>query len=490
MPASTQQIQSGTALYWARDDLRLADNPALCAAIDTGRPVTALYILDETTNGHWALGAASKWWLHHSLQSFAASLAKLNIQLVLRRGDPAKLAPALAAESGAARVFWNRRYVSAEQALDEKIKSSFKDAGIEARSFRGNVLAEPWEILTGAKTPYKVYSPFWRELRTRLSDLQPLAAPGVATKAKKRFPSDALKDWALTPSKPNWAKDFPDFWTPGEVGAQKRFSDFIDQDLDNYARGRDIPGEIHTSHLSPHLRFGEISIRQAMKTILALRDDANAEKFASELGWRDFAYYLLHHFPKFPDHNWRGDFDAFSWRNDRKHLRAWQQGKTGYPLVDAGMRELWATGYMHNRVRMVAASFLIKHLLIDWRRGEEWFWDTLVDADLANNSVSWQWVAGSGADAAPYFRIFNPVTQGERFDAAGAYVRRWIPELAKLPDRYIQAPWAAPEEVLGAAGVMLGKSYPAPIVDHKQARERALGAFQSMSKSRSVGVTA
>lgn len=481
MARTLKSSKPSMAVYWARNDLRIADNPALSAAIDTCAPVVALYLLDDETPGKWRLGGAARWWLDGSLKRFAEDLRGLNVQLVLRSGRAEAVLPVFLQEVGAEAVFWNRRYAPEERAADQSLKAHLKANGHTVRSFNAALLTEPQTITTGAGGPYKTYTPFWRTVRPKINGNAPLPAPNPSKHPLSAFPSDELEVWSLTPHAPNWASEFPHHWEPGEVGAMARLDEFLDSRIDGYAEGRDVPGEQATSRLSPHLQFGEISPRQIVWAVTAQSDGKAAEKFLSEIGWREFAYHLLYHFPAFPEQNWRGDFDAFPWREDPDGLRAWTKGQTGYPLVDAGMRELWATGYMHNRVRMITASFLTKHLLIDWRRGEEWFWDTLVDADLANNSVSWQWVAGSGADAAPYFRIFNPSAQGDRFDAEGAYVRRWVPELAKVPSKYIHAPWTAPEAVLREAKVRLGASYPEPIVDHAHARARALDAFKSMS---------
>jgi deoxyribodipyrimidine photo-lyase len=468
-------------VFWARNDLRIADNPALSAAIESGAPVVALYVLDDETPGKWRLGGASRWWLDASLRHLAQSLRSLNVQLVLRRGPAPVVVPAFMKEAAAAELYWNRRYGPAERAADQDLKAGLKADGYTVRSFNGLLLTEPQNITTGAGGPYKTYSPFWRTVRPKISKSAPLPAPTRSEHSLSQYPSETLEDWRLTPHSPNWAAEFLKYWEPGEAGALKKLHAFLDGPVDGYVEGRDIPGRHATSRLSPHLQFGEISPQQIVWAATARGDGAAVEKFLSELGWREFAYHLLYHFPDFPEKNWRADFDAFPWRKDDAGYAAWTKGQTGYPLVDAGMRELWTTGYMHNRVRMITASFLTKHLLVDWRRGEEWFWDTLLDADIANNSVSWQWVAGSGADAAPYFRIFNPSAQGERFDADGVYIRKWVPELQMLPAKYIHAPWTAPEEVLREATVRLGTTYPEPIVDHAHARARALDAFKSIS---------
>ena len=468
-----------TTLLWFRQDLRLRDNPALAAAAARGR-VVPVFILDDTDK-RWRPGAASLWWLHHSLEALRAELGALS----LYRGDPKTLLPKLVAEANATAVFWNRCYEPHAIKRDSAVKERFKKVGVVAESFSAALLNEPWDIQTGGGGPYKVFTPYWRAAQAR-----GFAAPVRKPKkidAQRLASSGRLDDWKLLPVKPDWAKGFAEFWTPGEQGALDRFEKFIAEDLATYGELRDRPDKNATSRLSPHLRFGEISPRQIYARLAAHQDDksksAGIAKFMSEIGWREFAHYLLYHFPTLPDSNWRDAFDAYPWRTSKADLKAWQRGHTGYPLVDAGMRELWATGFMHNRVRMITASFLIKHLRLDWRLGEAWFWDTLVDADLANNAAGWQWVAGSGADASPYFRIFNPVAQGEKFDPNGDYVRRWCPELSKLPDKFIHAPWRADEDTLKAAGIMLGKTYPKPIVDHDEARKAALEGYQKVRNS-------
>ena len=478
---------SGPVVVWFRHDLRLADNPALRAA--GRRPVVPLYVLDDGTPGMWAPGGASRWWLHHSLNALDRALRVAGLRLVLRRGDAATVVPAVACEIGAVQVLWNRCYEPFAIACDTAIGQSLRAAGIRAESFNASLLFEPSTVKTGSGAPYRVFTPFWRACLAA-----PPAAAAISTPRSlagpPRWPdSDRLDDWQLTPTRPDWATGFGAVWRPGEDGAHARLRRFLDDRLGRYANSRDRPADDATALLSPHLHFGEIGPRQIWHAV-SRRDreggvpSAAAAKFLSELGWREFAYHLLFHFPTMPETNLRDGFDRFPWRKDAAALRAWQRGRTGYPIVDAGMRELWQTGWMHNRVRMIAASFLVKHLLIDWRDGARWFWDTLVDADLANNSAGWQWVAGTGADAAPFFRIFNPVAQGERFDPDGAYVRRWVPEIARLPDRWLHRPFVAPPDVLDAAGVRLGASYPAPIVDHAFARRRALAAFHDRAAGR------
>lgn len=481
-------------LVWFRRDLRLADNPALAAAVAAGGGLVPVFILDEVHPQDWAPGGASRWWLHHSLAALAESLAARGVPLALRRGDPAEILPALAAETGASGVVWNRCYEPYAIARDKALKVALQEAGLEVRSFAASLLHEPWETATKTGGPYKVFTPFWKALQAKGDPAPALTVPEPFTSGPA-LASDRLDDWGLLPTAPDWAGGLREHWTPGEAGARDRLADFLDAAVSAYPGNRDRPDRAGTSRLSPHLAWGEVSPRQIWH---ATRDhlrgqgggaggDAGPERgcwaLLRQLAWRDFSYHLLYHWPDFPDRAWRREFEAFAWADDAAGFAAWSRGQTGYPAVDAAMRELWHTGWMHNRMRMVAASFLIKNLLIDWRQGEAWFWDTLVDADLANNAASWQWVAGCGADAAPYFRIFNPVKQGQTHDPDGAYVRRWVPELAKLPDRFLHSPWEAPPEILASAGVTLGESYPRPLVDHKMARQRALDAYAVMKKS-------
>ncbi len=485
---SAQRVEhdgQAPALIWLRDDLRLADNPALNAAVVSGRPVAGLYVLDDDNPGEWTLGGAARWWLHGSLEAFAkAWAARGGGPLVLRRGRAQDVVPAVARELRAASVFWNRRYEPWATAVDTAVKATLKAQGVAAESFAGRLLFEPWEIKTGGGEPYRVFTPFWRACQTAGLPDEPAPAPARIRGWNGDVAGDALEAWALRPTRPDWAGGLRAAWTPGEDAARARLDAFLDARLAAYAEARDIPSAPGTSRLSPHLHWGEISPRQIVNAARRATEahglEAAAAKFLSEIGWREFSASLLYHNPDVPGRNLQAKFDAFPWRTDEGAVEAWERGRTGYPIVDAGMRELYATGWMHNRVRMIVGSFLVKHLLIDWRAGERWFWDTLVDADLANNAAGWQWIAGCGADAAPYFRIFNPVAQGERYDSDGAYVRRWVPELAGLPNRVIHKPWDAPAAVLAEAGVTLGDAYPRPIVEHKAARERALAAFQTL----------
>ncbi len=470
-------------IVWFRQDLRLADNPALAAAVATGEEILPLYIFDEAAS----FGGASCWWLHGSLEALGDELGKRGAPLVLRRGRAAEILPALIAQAKASVVFWNRCYEPAAIARDKALKSSLAVSGVEAKSFNGALLAEPWEVQTGNGGPYRVFTPFWRSLAARAPFAAPLPAP-KKLRGLADVISDDLAEWNLRPAKPDWAGGLRAAWKPGEKQAAARLAHFLDRLVADYADARDLPGVEGTSRLSPHLHFGEISPRQIWAAADAASHAApeatrGVMSFLREVGWREFTHHLIYHWPEMVDRAWKPEFEDFPWAYDEAHLVAWQRGLTGYPIVDAGMRELWATGYMHNRVRMIVASFLVKDLLIHWRHGAEWFEDTLVDADLANNRAGWQWVAGSGADASPYFRIFNPVTQGEKFDADGAYIRRYVPELARLDNRFIHRPWEAPSATLAAAGIALGKTYPMPIVDHARARERALAALASIRKS-------
>ena len=471
------------AIVWFRRDLRIADNPALVAAAERGAPILPLFILDERD----LPGEASAWWLHESLVCLSQALRERGATLILRKGCPEELIPALVEETGAGAVFWNRCYEPHAIERDKKLKSSLVEAGVEVQSYAALLLAEPWEIRTKGGDPYKVFTPFWKALASSAPFGVPLA-PLRRVDGGDAPASDELEDWSLQPSAPDWAAGFRERWIPGEKGAHERLHRFLENAADEYKDRRDLPGEEGTSRLSPHFHWGEISPRQVWAAVEAHRGDnpssaKSLHSFLSEVAWRDFAYHLVYHWPSITDENWKSGFDAFPWSDDDEAFRCWTAGRTGYPIVDAGMRELWQTGWMHNRVRMIAASFLLKDLLIHWKRGAAWFEDTLVDADLAVNRASWQWVAGSGADAAPYFRIFNPVLQGEKFDPEGDYVRRCIPELAELDEKYIHKPWEAPAEALEKAGIVLGETYPYPIVDHGKARQRALGAYEKVKQA-------
>jgi deoxyribodipyrimidine photo-lyase len=464
------------SLIWFRKDLRLADNPALIAALGSGRPVVPVYVLDEDTDGVRPMGAASRWWLHHSLGALDASLRALGSRLILRRGPAERVIEDLAAECDASSVYWNRAYDQGTRERDTRLKQSFNRRGVVAEGLKGNLLFEPWELRTGARGAFRAFTAFWRACRALPSPGTPLPAPR-ALPAPPQWPSsEPVDELRLLPGAPDWSGGLGATWRPGEAAATLRLTAFLDGALARYRQARDLPAVDATSRLSPHLAFGEISVRQVWRAATLRGHSAATEKFLTELGWREFAYHLLFHGGDLAGRNFRREFDAFPWLEEEGALEAWRRGRTGYPIVDAGLRELWSTGWLHNRVRMIAASFLVKDLLIDWRAGERWFWDTLVDADLASNATGWQWVAGSGADAAPYFRVFNPVLQGEKFDPTGDYVRRWVPELAGLPADAIHRPWTAerplPPEI-----------YPARIVEHDAARVRALQAFRSLKQT-------
>lgn len=485
-PVTTETAPSNSpVIVWFRRDLRLADNPALNHALATGRRVLPIYVHDEGGAARPA-GAASLWWLDGSLRALAADLSARGAPLILRRGDSEAELRRLIAETGATTVFLNRLFEPGAWTRDADIAHGLKAEGVDCRGFNGSLLARPGSVLTGSGGPYKVFTPFMKALLSVTVPPEPAPAP-TAIPGVRDVASDALDDWALKPTRPDWAKGF--IGTPGEAGAAAALTAFVKDGLKTYSRSRDIPGVDGTSRLSPHLHFGELSPWRAAAAARAAADDgrvpdAEASKFVAQLGWRDFSAHLLHQFPAMADRAFRPEYDAMPWRHDPAGLAAWQRGQTGFPIVDAGMRQLWATGWMHNRVRMIVGSFLVKDLLIDWREGEDWFWKTLVDADPGNNIQNWQWIAGSGADAAPYFRVFNPVTQGEKFDADGRYVRKWVPELRGLPDRWLHAPWTAPPEILRHAGVRLGHDYPRPIVDHAEARLRALAALRTVSQAR------
>lgn len=437
---------TGPGIVWLRDDLRLADNPALTAAAQRREPVVVVYVLDEVSPGVRPLGGATRWWLHHSLSALDAQLRERGGRLVLRRGAAEEVIPALVEETGAAAVHWNRRYAASRQ-IDARLKSRLRDQGLDVQSHQANLLFEPWTVTTGQGDPYKVFTPFWKAAQQN-PVREPLPVPEV-TLAEAR--SDELDDWQLLPTRPDWAAGLRETWTPGEAAAHDALEGFVENGLPLYHR-RDEPAVPATSRLSPRLRFGELSPFQIWHAVAGRHK--NSAKFLSEVGWREFSWHILFHWPTLATENFRPAYDAFPWTApSAEDLAAWQQGRTGVPLVDAGMRELWHAGTMHNRVRMVVASLLVKNLLIDWRVGEAWFWDTLVDADEANNPASWQWVAGSGADAAPYFRVFNPELQAAKFDPDAEYIRRWVPEYG-TPD------------------------YVDPIVDLAASRREALEAYE------------
>jgi deoxyribodipyrimidine photo-lyase len=461
------------SIFWFRQDLRLSDNPGLEHACSIG-DVLPLYILDDINAKEHAMGQVSKLWLHHSLNALKQSLSG---NLHVFSGNPLEILQELCKQHQITDIYWNRTYEPWQIKRDTQIKELLTTQNIQIQSFNASLLWEPWDIKKSDGTPYKVFTPFYRKgCLNAQPPRQPITAPKLNyIESQPKHQIDDLK--LLNP------KVLADHsaWVIGENGAQKRLGDFLHHGIEAYKKGRDFPAMQNVSMLSPHLHFGEISPNQIWEAVSHLEEDNNVDHFKSELGWREFSYSLLYHNPTLPHQNLQSKFDRFSWIEDPKLLSAWQTGHTGVPMVDAGMRQLLTTGYMHNRVRMIVGSYLVKNLMLDWRHGEKWFWEHLFDADLANNSASWQWVAGCGADAAPYFRIFNPITQGQKFDPQGEYIRTYLPELSQLPNQYIHSPWEAPPDVLSKASITLGEQYPNPIVELKSSRQRALDAFAKLS---------
>jgi len=476
-----------TSILWLRRDLRLADNPALAAALSSSERVVPVYIHAPEEESPWIPGSASRWWLHDSLSSLQKRIGRLGSRLIVRHGPSKESLLTLARESNAEAIHWNRLYEPALIERDSEIKQAIKDQGLAAESHNSALLFEPWAIQNKSGNPFKVFTPFWRTCQSHLGLRQPLAEPASLPPVARKLAGISVQELGLLPSV-RWDKGLTSSWQPGEAGALRKLDAFCGELLGNYQESRDLPSSNGTSQLSPHLHFGEIgpaqiafSLQETTEQLPRAGGQAAMEAYVRQIGWRDFAHHLLYHFPETHSEPLRSEFSRFPWRTgEDSALEAWTQGMTGIPLVDAGMRELWYSGWMHNRVRMVVASFLTKNLSVHWLEGARWFWDTLVDANLANNTLGWQWTAGCGADAAPFFRIFNPIRQGERFDADGAYIRRWIPELAAIPQAHIHAPWLAPAEVLSKAGVTIGGDYPAPIVDLKTTREEALQHYHAM----------
>lgn len=473
-------------IVWFRQDLRIEDNPALTEALKLG-PVIPLFIWSQKEEGAWPMGAASKWWLHHSLNSLQADLKENGLTLVIRQGNSLECITDIMNITGARRVHWNRRYEPSSIARDTQIKKILSNSGVEANSFNSSLLFEPWTICNKQGKPFQVFTPFWKTCLSQAKIECPLPKPSdksvLPNSFHEKLKSESIDSLKLLP-KIEWDSGFYQTWQPGVRGAQKLLKAFLKDPILHYHEKRDRPDVKGISMLSPYLHFGELSPRiiwQAVQNTFP-NNDTEVECYLRQLGWREFAHHLLFHFPFTSDQPLRANFADFEWKTDLKGLKAWHKGLTGYPFVDAGMRQLWTTGWMHNRVRMVVGSFLVKDLRITWLEGAKWFWDTLVDADLANNTLGWQWVGGCGADAAPYFRIFNPITQGEKFDPEGSYVRQWIPELAHLPNKWIHRPWEAPPLLLRQANITLGKTYPYPIVDHDKARVEALAAFAALRK--------
>ncbi|MEM8844037.1 MAG: deoxyribodipyrimidine photo-lyase [Pseudomonadota bacterium] len=460
-------------IHWFRQDLRLADNLSLSEAAQQGL-VLPIYIYDDVNSNDYDLGDASKWWLYHSLIKLNESLKN---HLLIFKGDPKTILLDLIEKYDVKAVHWNRCYEPWRIARDELIKKSLKEHNITTKSFNGSLLCEPWNNLKADGTPYKVFTPFYKNACIKATPPNPPLPKPFRIKYASGDSKITLDDLNFI-SKNKWHEKLN--WKVGEENAHKRLLNFVENGLTNYKKGRDFPSLDNVSKLSPHLHIGELSPSQVWYAAKTVQESDSQEHFLRELGWREFSYNLLYHFPSLPKSNLQAKFDTFPWLKNQKRLSAWQRGQTGYPLVDAGMRQLWQTGYMHNRVRMVVGSFLVKNLLIHWHEGERWFWNTLLDADLANNSASWQWIAGCGADAAPYFRVFNPCIQGQKFDPEGEYTRKYVPELASLSSKYLFSPWEAPKDVLDEAGVVLGKSYPKPIVEMQQSRNRALEAYKKI----------
>jgi len=471
-------------IIWLRQDQRLSDHPALAAAEASKRKVIPCYVLDTRDSRPWRPGGASRWWLYHSLSEIGQRIREQGGDLLLKHGDPVSIITELALEVGASAVYWSRAVEPHCRRDEAALASALEAHGIGSEGFAGNLLFAPEMIQNRSGAPFRVFTPFWKHCLANGSKMRAPTGP-VSPEFSTDLPDgDVLDDWGLLPTHSNWAAGLKETWQPGEAAGQALLHKFVEK-APRYNTHRNFPAEDATSRLSPYLHFGNISAAQAYAAFSASgrEPDQGVAAFQREVGWREFSAHLLVHFPSLPEKPFRPEFADFPWRDAPQLLKAWQTGQTGFPIVDAGMRQLWHTGWMHNRVRMVAASVLVKHLLVHWHHGETWFWDTLVDADLGNNAAGWQWVAGCGADAAPYFRIFNPILQGQKFDAQGGYVRQWVPELAKLPDRYLHAPWLAPVEVLTDAGIKLGDNYPKPLVEPDVGRKQALAALATL-KSR------
>ena len=464
-------------VMWFRQDLRLADNPTLTNALEDGKTLP-IFILDNVNSKEHVNGAASKWWLHHSLIKLNKSLKN---KLCFFVGNPIDILDEIHKQFEISNIFWSRCYEPWRIKRDKKIKKHFNDQNVNVNTFNGSLLWEPWNIAKKDGTPYKVFTPYYRKgCLNSDKPRMPLPAPNISNLISIDNHDLKIEDLELMP-KHNWYNKMISLWSPGEEGAKSKIEEFISNGLNNYKEGRNFPSNKNVSQLSPHLHFGEVSPNQVWYRAKTKEGKLGIKKdldhFLSELGWREFSFNLLYHFPFLPNENLQKKFDNFPWDNDKDKLKKWQKGLTGYPIVDAGMQELWQTGYMHNRLRMVVGSFLVKNLLLHWHHGERWFWDCLIDADLASNSAGWQWIAGSGADAAPYFRIFNPITQGQKFDPDGKYTRKYLPVLNDIPDKFLFNPWEAPEDVLRSAGVKLGENYPLPIVEIGSSRQKALEAF-------------
>lgn len=483
-------------IVWFRLDLRLDDQLALAEAARRG-PVLPLFILPGDEDSIWQPGIAGRWWLQESLRNLDAELRRRGSQLRLRRGPQHKALREISTASGSREIFATRRYEPAEAKSDTQLQQNLSQEGITLSFHDSPLLFDPAMVLNQEGSAYRVFTPFWNRCLQLPAPAAPIPAPGRLTPPQK-WPDSIPMDLLAEKGRNRTAIDLSDYWQPGAYAAAASLDHFLQDPLRSYINDRDHPDLAATSRLSPYLHFGEISSRRVW---FAVREHVHSipantvgdwakpgEAFLRQIIWREFAHHILYHFPRTPDEPSRSEFTRFPWRKDARALEAWQQGRTGYPLVDAGMRQLLETGWMHNRVRMVTASFLTKHLLISWKEGAHWFWDRLVDADLANNTFGWQWAAGCGHDAAPYFRIFNPVLQGEKFDPQGDYVRRWVPELASLPPKWIHQPWRAPASVLQAAKIKMGRDYPLPFVDHAYGRARALSALRHIQEQKQQGL--
>lgn len=473
-------------IVWIRRDLRLFDNPALYSAVQEKKPVIPLFIWAPSEEGIWSMGEAQQWWLHHSLNTFDLALRKNGSKLIIRQGPSIATLSAVIKETGAKKVVWNKAYEPLEAERDQKVVDFLHSNGIETTQREAQLLHDPTQVRTGKGTPYKVYTPFWRTIQRTLEVPPPLGNPTFSEDVTHGLPIHSLQvdDLGLLP-KINWTSEFKEYWTPGEQTALERLHSFLDQRILEYHPKRDIPSIEGTSRLSPHLHFGEISPRTIWHEITKAPSSVNLDEdkipYLRQLIWREFAYHLMYHFPHTSERNLRVTFDKFPWSSNAENLLSWQKGQTGYPIVDAGMRQLWRTGWMHNRVRMIVASFLTKHLLVHWLEGAKWFWNTLLDANLPNNTMGWQWAAGSGADAQPFFRIFNPMNQGRKFDPSGQYVKKWVPELEHVPASHIHEPWLMDTHLQRKINVRIGTHYPAPVVDHKEARAHALHTYKNIS---------
>lgn len=455
-------------IIWLRNDLRLYDNEALNYAYENKHEVLFLYIFDQSSS----IGSASKWFLHQCLESFQSDIKKkYNADLIINSGNPQKILEEAVKKYDINSIIWNRVYEPAAIKRDAKIKEYFKQKNLDVKSFNSSLLFEPSKIKNLSGTYFKVFTPFWKKCLTQISNISnpcqiPKSLNIIQTKGNEFL--IRLNNLNLVPKNPNWANNWNQLYKISEENAHDLAEDFIKNKMINYKIGRDFPASDNTSRLSSYLHFGLISSKQLYHKLIIFAGNTGLDHFLSEIGWREFSYHLLYHFAELPSNNFKSKFDNFAWENNQDHLEKWQKGMTGFPLIDAGMRQLWQTGWMHNRVRMVVASFLIKNLLIDWRIGASWFWDCLIDADLAANSASWQWVAGSGVDASPYFRIFNPITQSQKFDPTGEYIRRWVPEISDLSDKEIHQP-------------LKRENYPEEMIDLKFSRNRALMLYKKLA---------